>query len=53
MCSSGFTGLNIAHLGNFDTILSFPATVVNESSQPKPGDAVLGGQNATITSITN
>jgi hypothetical protein len=27
--------------------------VVNKSSQPKPGDAVLGSQNATITSITN
>ena len=36
--------LNIAHLANFGTSLIFPGTVVNESSQPKPGDAVLGGQ---------
>ena len=45
--------MNIARLHNFDTSLTFPGTVVKESSQAKPGDAVLGSQNATITSITN
>ncbi|MEG4631351.1 hypothetical protein QUB56_17380 [Microcoleus sp. AR_TQ3_B6] len=41
--------MNIARLDNFDTILTFPETAIDESSQPKPGDAVLGSQNATIT----
>ncbi|WP_332983075.1 hypothetical protein [Microcoleus sp. A003_D6] len=45
--------MNIARLDSFDTSLNFPGTVVNESSQSKPGDAVLGSQTATITSITN